>query len=274
MKTIIFVWSHNFNIDKEHLKKYNYFNETNFYFGLGDLIRATLALYSLSKKMKFDFLVDIQLHPISNFLKNYTHKYSKEVLLNKNNIDYICYGATKDYINEMPDDKVAFIFTNEFYNEEVSKDMQNFIKNIFIPNDIFQNYINKRLSIIQMKSYNIIHYRLSDDSFFKKEKKEKKEKYDKLINHINKYKEPNDILITDTQEFKKEVFKQTDIFMFDNKICHLGLCKEIDDIRDTLFEFFLITKSLKIKTYCKIHKVSGFVKWIGEVYDIPILITS
>jgi hypothetical protein len=269
MKTVIFVWSHNFNINKEHLKKYNYFNETNFYFGLGDLIRATLALYSLSKKMNFEFFVDIQLHPISNFLKPYNHKYSKEVLLNKNNINYVCYGATKDYINEMSQDKISFIFTNEFYEQEVSKDMQNFIKNIFIPNDIFQNYINQRLSIVKMESYNILHYRLNDDEFLKKKTKIN---YNNLIKHVNKYKEPNDILITDTQEFKKKVFEHANVFMFDNKICHLGLCNEMDSIRDTLFEFFLITRSKKIKTYCKIHKVSGFVKWIGEIYDIPILI--
>ena len=62
--------------------------------------------------------------------------------------------------------------------------------------------------------------------------------------------------------------------MFDNNICHLGRSKYVDAIKDTLFELFLITYSKKIKTYCKIHTVSGFVKWISEIYDIPIQILS
>ena len=39
MKIVIHTWTHTFNIHQEHLKKYN---ETNFYFGLGDLIRLIL----------------------------------------------------------------------------------------------------------------------------------------------------------------------------------------------------------------------------------------
>ena len=58
--------------------------------------------------------------------------------------------------------------------------------------------------------------------------------------------------------------------MFDTKICHLGLSNDIDEIRDTLFEFFLLTYASKIKTYCKIHEISGFVSWISRIYDVPL----
>ena len=58
--------------------------------------------------------------------------------------------------------------------------------------------------------------------------------------------------------------------LFDTKICHLGLSTDPDSIRDTMFEFFLIAGASKIKTYCKIHKMSGFVKWISQIYNIPV----
>jgi hypothetical protein len=86
----------------------------------------------------------------------------------------------------------------------------------------------------------------------------------------NNYKEENDILVTDTKSLKQYLYLNSDIFIFDTKICHLGLCVDSDAVRDTLFEFFLITQCSKIKTYCKIHHISGFVKWISKVYDIPI----
>ena len=95
-----------------------------------------------------------------------------------------------------------------------------------------------------------------------------------MVHSLNSNKENNDVLVTDSLSFKEYAFLNTSIFIFDTKVCHLGLSKDYHAIRDTLFEFFLITRSTKIKTYCKIHKVSGFVKWISEVYNVPIQILS
>lgn len=272
MKTIIFTWSQKFNINNEHLEKYNYLKETNFFFGLGDLIRATIKLYSLSKKMNFHLIVDLQLHPISPFLKVNKHEYSFLVLKNKNNIDYVCYGAVVDYINSKPDDSISFIFTNDFYQGEITEDIKIFIKNLLQPTDPFQKFINNKLEKIKNKPFQILHYRLNDDEFLNKNVNNEN-KYKNLFNQFLKIKEDRDILISDTQTFKDYIFKQNGIIMmFDINICHLGLSTNKDAIRDTLFEFFLITYSSKIKTYCKIHQMSGFVKWVSKIYDIPVSI--
>ena len=272
MKTVIFTWSQNFNIDKDHLEKYNHLNETNFFFGLGDLIRASIKLYSLSKKMNFHLIVDLQLHPISSFLKVEKHEYSFLVLKNKNNIDYVCYGAVQDYINTKPDDSISFIFTNDFFDGEITEDIKKFIKNILQPTDIFQKFINKKLDKIKYKPYQILHYRLNDDEFLNKNVNFEN-KYKNLFNQFLKIKEERDVFISDTKSFKDYIFQNNgNIMMFDNKVCHLGLSTDKDAIRDTLFEFFLITYSSKIKTYCKIHTMSGFVKWISKIYDIPVSI--
>ena len=270
MKTVIFVWSHHFNIKKEHLEKYNYLKETNFFFGLGDLIRATIKLYFLSKKMNFHLIVDIQLHPISSFLKIEKHKYSNLVLLNKNNIDYVCYGAVEDYINSKEDNSISFLFTNDFFEYDITEDIKRFIKKILQPTNIFQNYINNKLKKIKKKPFQILHYRLNDDEFLNKKVNNDK-KFKQLFDELVKIKEEKDVLISDTKSFKDYVFlNDVNIMMFDINICHLGLSSDKDLIRDTLFEFFLITYSSKIKTYCKIHQMSGFVKWISLIYDIPI----
>jgi hypothetical protein len=272
MKTVILIWTHHFNINKEHLEKYNHLKETNFFFGLGDLIRGSLKLYSLSKKMNFRLIVDLQLHPISSFLKVEKHEYSHLVLKNKNNIDYVCYGAVEDYINMKPDNSISFIFTNDFFPGEITEDIKKFIKNILQPTDIFQKFINNKLEKIKSKPFQILHYRLNDDEFLNKNVNNEN-KYRNLFNQLLKIREDSDVLISDTKSFKDYVFQNNgNLMMFDINICHLGLSRDKDAIRDTLFEFFLITYSCKIKTYCKIHEMSGFVKWISKIYDIPVSI--
>jgi hypothetical protein len=269
MKTIIHVWTHEFNISQPHITKYNYYNETEFYFGLGDLIRSTIKLYELSKTMNFRLIVDIQLHPISSFLEIQKTEYSDFVLQNKNNVEYVCYGAVEDYVNET-NKNVSLILTNDFFIGIVSPDCKNFMKNLLKPTPEYQQYIDFQLSKIPFANYNIIHYRLNDDEFKNGGVGKNIEYLNSIINSLNSNKENNDILVTDSLSFKEYAFLNTSIFIFDTKVCHLGLSKDYHAIRDTLFEFFLITRSTKIKTYCKIHKVSGFVKWISEVYDVPI----
>jgi len=269
MKIVIHTWTHNFNIDKKHIKKYNYYNETNFFFGLGDLIRSTIKLFYLSKKMNFRLIVDIQLHPISHFLKNEKHEYSDLVLKNKDNIDYVCYGAVEDYVNQHNDNEIMFILTNDFCEEQnINNECKDFIKKILTPKHDYELFIQRKMKTIPYSNFNILHYRLNDEEFLKKKSSVV---FEEVYDNLQKNKEWNDILITDTSKFKQFVFlKNNPVFMFDIKICHLGLSKNHDEIRDTLFEFFLITKCSKIKTYCKIHEMSGFVKWISKIYDIPI----
>jgi len=286
MKTVIHTWTHEFNIDQIHLNKYNYFNETNFYFGLGDLIRSTIKLYYLSKLFNFNLIVDLQLHPISEFLKVEKHEFSEYVLNNKHKVNYVCYGAVEDYLKNIQsksesepesgsesesnyENDVHLILTNDFYElEEIDNDCKNFIKKIFTPTEIFKQFIFNKINKIPFNKYTIFHYRVNDNEFLNKNEDIN---YEYFLNHLLKHKENNDVLITDTKKLKKYLYLSDDIFMFETKICHLGLSKDSDEIRDTLFELFLVIYSSKIKTYCKIHSVSGFVKWVGKVYDIPIV---
>lgn len=267
MKTVIHVWTHSFNIDEEHLKKYNYFNEVNFYFGLGDLLRSTIKLFYLSKNMNFKLIVDLQHHPIYDFLEKNENEYTELVKENKHNVDYVCYGAVEDYINEN-NNEILFILTNDFYFGEIDEECKLFMKSILTPNEKFKKFIDQKMKTITFDKYNIIHYRLNDNEFLNKDNNHS---YDILLENYKNNKEKNDILITDTKGFKKFLFLNEDCFIFDIKICHLGLSIDKDEVRDTLFEFFLITNCSKIKSYCEIHQISGFVKWISEIYDIPLV---
>jgi hypothetical protein len=268
MKTIIHVWTHTFNINKDNLEKFNTLNEKEFYFGLGDLIRSTIKLFVLSKKMNFNLYVDLQLHPIADFLDIPFNPLSENVLKNKDNIDYVCYGGVEDYINSHKDNEIMYILTNDFYHGEISKNEQDYIKTILKPNTKFQNYIDLVLAKIPFDNFNIFHLRIGDDFFHNKQSNIS---VSELISFVRTTKDKNDILITDSEVLKKEIFLNEKIYTLNTYICHLGIETNKDKIRDTLLEFFLISKSKKIKTLCKIHQVSGFVKWVSLVYGIELI---
>ena len=265
MKTVIHTWTHHFNINNEHLKKYNYLKETEFYFCLGDLIRSTIKLFYLAKQLNFELIVDIQLHPISEFLKINDHKYSEYVFENKTNVNYVCYGAIEDYINDSKED-VIMIITNDLYEGDVDEECRSFIKNIFVANDKMERFISLKMSYIPYKTYNIIHYPAIESDILNKNEEFLHKTY---LNYLTMSKEYNDILVTESKSFKNYIFLYNNVFFFDLKRCHLGLSRDSDSIRDTLFEFFLITKSSKIKTYCKVYQLSSLIKWISKIYNIP-----
>lgn len=267
MKTLIHVWTHHFNIDQNHVSKYNHLGETNFYFGLGDLIRSTIKLYYLSKKMNFNLYVDLQLHPISQFLTLPFNPFSQLVLDNRDNVEYVCYGAVEAYISNAQQNKILYILTNDFYDGEVDEDCKEFIKSILQPSPKMEEYVNYVIDNLPFSNFNIIHVRIGDQ-YFNNKKTDVNLK--EIMKIISSHKTENDILITDTPYLKKEMFINESIFSLNTLICHLGLETNPDKIRDTLLDFYLMTRCASIKTYCKIHEVSGFVKWVSIIYDKPL----
>ena len=92
MKTIIQVFTQKIVKDRN-------FKDTSGYWGLGDLIRGTIHLYQLSKKLNFKLIVDYQLHPISNFLKECNHEYSELIKSNKDNILFVIQQNPSNKLN-------------------------------------------------------------------------------------------------------------------------------------------------------------------------------
>ena len=89
---------------------------------------------------------------------------------------------------------------------------------------------------------------------------------------MNEHKESNDILMSDSHHFKERVMAGNHgIFLFHIHVGHLGYSHHVDNIKDTLFEFFMVIKSSKIKTFSNYGHISGFVHIAHCVYDIPLV---
>lgn len=272
-KTIIHVWTQEFlELDV---------NKTENFFGFGDLIRCSIQLYKLCKCMNYNFILDISLHPISQFYNEYKHKYSELIKDNKNNIYHIPEYMMLRYIsiNIKKQDVVYFIsnFGSSIYehnfceNKYETIERVNYFKKIFTPNDSFMNYLNTNYQDILNTNYNIIHYRLGDEYLLNKNT----ESFDKIYIHLCKIYNNNSIFICDSNEFKKYILEKNNkninkIKMLNTNACHIGKCKDSNMLKNTLSELYIISNSKHINTYSTYEWVSGFVCHISRLYNISI----
>jgi hypothetical protein len=258
-KIVIHTWTQNV----KNLKQ----TEIEHFWGLGDLIRGAVKLFQLSKKMNFELIVDIQHHPISKFLKCTNEKYKDLVNKNVKNIEFVMPGEVEKYIESNENDIIMFL-TNDLCDEtDIDDECKKFIKNIFTPTDFFNEYISIKMEDVSLDEYNIMHFRLGDEELVRQNVTQPT---NEIVDKLMKNKENNDILLSDSEYFKKYVQKNIDINMFGTRTVHFGYQNRPSEIMDTLFEFFLLMKAKKIKTYSIYSWISGFVYWVHKIYDVPL----
>lgn len=263
MKTFVQVFKKNFS---------NYHcDNTQYFHGLGDFLRSTLGLYILSKKHNFNLVVDFSLHPIKEYIEHVENDYSILVKSNENNIRLLYENQILDIINNNNNEEIIFLFgffELSVYDTPLTEDAMVFMKNLIKPNKIMLDYINLKLLELPFTNFNIIQYRLGDKILFNNNNNDKKEyNINDIIDNLDS---TNNILLSDSCEFKEFVRgKNLNIFIFDTKICHLGWYDNDMDIKDTLFEFFLVLKASNIKSFSVYHWPSGFTYAISFIYKIP-----
>lgn len=233
------------------------------YWGFGDIIRGMISVYQIAKKYNYKYIIDIQLHPISKYIKYSEHEYSQLIRDNKDNIYF--QSDPENYIKNS-NSSVIYFNTNKNINFSIklTDECKNYIKSVLTPTNELSEYIK---SIKPKKSYNIIHYRIGDDDTVENKDTDMSE----FIDNFNKNKEIDDILMSDSTRFKNQIKEISDIYLFDFEIGHLGVETDNIKIKNTLAEFFIMVGAKKIKTYSTYSWVSNFVEMVSKLYDIKII---
>ena len=80
------------------------------------------------------------------------------------------------------------------------------------------------------------------------------------------------ILISDNNDLNNYITKyNSNIKIFINKKCHTGVkSNDLESIKYTLFDFYIMSKSNKINSFSVYGHGSSFSKWCAEIYNIPI----
>jgi hypothetical protein len=260
-KTVILVWTQNCKNCKT--------TSTDNYWGLGDLIRGAIKLFQLSKKMNFNLIVNTILHPVSLHLKKQTSEYDDLIMANKHNIEFVFPGNVENHI-ENSQNKTIYFLTNDFCDEdEITDECKEFIKTILTPSNDILNLLENYNS----KNYNILHMRFGDEFITNKDIID-----DNFIDSVKTRIANNmDAIFMCDSFFVKErlkkdgFFENSNISFIDLDGGHIGYEQDAEKIRNTLLEFFIISKSNSIKTYSVYSWVSGFVFWTVKLYDIPLI---
>lgn len=257
--TIIFVWSQSYaNIVSD---------ATNNFFGLGDILRGTISMYQYSKKYNFRLIVDTQLHPISSYLKVQSHDYSELVQQQQNNIKFVCPDKIDTFLKTNKE-HTTLLFSNSHFITNITEDCKYFIKMLLTPKDDFKQYIMELLVAKPLPlNHSILHFRLGDSLMIRGEV----QNFETNVQLMIKHKESTDVIMSDSERFKEHLMTSfNDVFLYHIHIGHIGYKEHSIIIRDSLFEFFIITMAKKIKTYSVYTWVSGFVKIAHDIYDIPL----
>lgn len=252
-------------------------NTDNFW-GLGDIIRIMYFMYKKSFVSNYKLIIDISHHPISHYLEYIPHKYTNEVNNQLNTIQLITDNIDSTIENDFKNKDIIYIAVhcglNAYDKTDYDIDIKLFVKRYLRPIFEMKQYINQKINELQLSDINIIHYRLGDQELVQKNVDDiKMTMISKCYNHLLNNLLPNSLLLTDSNIFKNYIRENNmnNIILFNHTIGHIGFHNKLDEIKNSLVEFFIATKSKSIQTYSIYPWISGYMYSIHKVYDIPII---
>jgi len=260
--------------------------------GFGDYLRGCFCMQQLLRTVNtycgtnIEFDLDLTSHPMTSLLK---HSIKNSIIPYDTIINFkiVVVKLKKDPENEsyqlILEQMVNYlngIKTPTFYtfcclfeiHDEIPQSDKDFILSKLTPNNDMSMYIinTMRELNIQPKKYSVIHLRCVDELTFPDKPLSADyidyitELINSSIDHSKKY-----ILVTNHNDLKK-IFKNR-FASYTGKICHTGLdeIQPLDSVRDTMLDFFLMSKASDIVTLSPYDWGSGFSIQCAKLYNIP-----
>jgi hypothetical protein len=270
--------------------------------GLGDFIRSCFFIIQFCNKYNFQYEIIIN-HPIANFLNKFylPNAFNSNILNNRvfkfsetnwaesvfDNQNYIekfllikqKFNQYVDYLCSLPVvNHSVFSYNILFPYDQISTEECDVIRSIFEPSREISEKIDEILDSLELtkNEYIIFHVR-SGDSYLKGENKIFNSLYFEIIKNeiieiIFKNKDINILLIADNNEIKiilHEYFPFIKYLIYD--ITHIGegIQLDIDKVKNTMIDFYLIANSSSIFSFTSYPHGSGFSYWCSKIFNIP-----
>lgn len=262
MKTLVHVWTQSpCNV---------HVTDMAYRWGLGDQIRSTLGTLRFCERAGIQCIVDLSLHPISALLAQKKHTYSDLLQSNKNSIHALLTHELGPFLqNQFAISDVVFCYVAwgvDVYSIPPSPREIAAMNELLTPTELFASYIKDMTCALPWSEYSILHFRLGDTEVIQ-EKKDTN--YEPIFAIAKAHMTSTDILLSDSAAFKEKC--RLPLFTFKNPVAHLGFHTDVDKIKHTLFEFFLLKHATSIKTYSVYGWSSGFATVAAYLYNIPLI---
>jgi len=280
-----------------HVYQPRYINSTRAD-GIGDYLRGSYFLLEFCKKHNIPLIMCIN-HPMNNFLKE-TYLIADETILNKSvyyscNIDWVTIISDSGEITSIPDTsqkhnfekgllEIPIINGTRFFNCNffpflpIDSSHKQYVKKVLEPNVNLSRKVDTILKVLnlQPKLFVVIHVRFGDDCLLRNDFSNLSTiLFFNLLRKISYIRTPLPILlITDSNKVKKNILFHFKTFKaIFRPIIHLGegvdCSNRLDEVENTLIDFFLFSQCAKIFCFSTYIHGSGFSKWCAETYDIP-----
>jgi hypothetical protein len=236
------------------------------FWGLGDLIRGTIGTLQLCKKHGYKLIVDTHSHPISVFFKYSRTEYSDLIDELGENIPFKCQGELEKFILNSSNENPIVFMTNEQCIEPIEEDVKHFIRELISPSNEIVNDIDQIIQSLP-SDYIVKHVRLGDGEMVRNEQNTNKYMY--LLNRLRSIRTNKDVLFSDSYNFKNFANSQSGIMTLNTETSHLGYHTDLTKLKNTMIDFYLISKSKMIHSYSEYSWNSGFVYWSSIIYNIP-----
>lgn len=264
MKTVIFVWT-------QKLCNVNVTN-TQYIFGIGDMLRGTVGALRYCEKRGYECIIDISLHPLSQLLLHKRHRFSDLIQSNKNNIKYMSQlTAVKEIDAEIQGKDLIYFFSNFHLNvldTPASESIKKRVRELLTPNEYLESYISTLKSTIPFNQFGILHFRVGDDCLILQKDNDQYSNYLNIIKSANPDNQRRFVLMSDSAKLKE--LAKSFVFSLDGPVTHIGADTDIERLKHTFAEFFILRDSLIIFTHSAYFWTSGFVKFINYIYNVPL----
>lgn len=280
----------------DSIKKINNVYKNNFKnaptTGFGDFVRGCYFLMEFCEPL--NLIVDFHIYDsnIKHYLKYFSLKpiISKNIANNiykfeqincsfTNNNGIISYNFNNnndDFVNYLNSQPIylnnVFINTVNFPSHFVSQKHINCMKTILEPTDIFKIEINNLMNKLGLvkNDYITYHIRLGDNYIENQFELIQNNKLQQIINKLDLDNDNNFLLISDSVLIKNKLSKKyVKIKTIETEAIHTCQANDIDKIKYTLFDFYLMSTSKKIISFSIYPHGSGFSKWCATTYEIP-----
>jgi len=259
--------------------------------GLGDYLRGCFCLMQIATLLGIQFDMDMSNHPMSKYLMNNKDRstcidYSK--IAKYENINYIPINArtykknSSQFLNELvdhlnqqkPSVEHYYTFCNSFpIYDTFTENARSFVRHQLEPTEEMWNHVRERMTKLHImdRPFSVIHIR-SGDKYLLQHKTMSPIVVKKIAVPLKRKLVPGTtvVLLSDSNQIKillKRMYPQ--LIVQCSSILHLGEQDDDNGTKETLSDFFLMSKATSIVSISPYNWGSGFSKWCSVVYGIP-----
>ena len=251
--------------------------------GLGDFLRGSFFLLQIAMTYNLRFDIDYNNHPLCKFLykeKNTIHEnidYPNVYYYYPDNGEKTTQQFYNNFIKYLNYNKVEtlYLLNNNFPIKNITEFQSNFIKSKFLPNEELTNAITEEMNKLNIhpNNFSVIHIRTGDRFIVNDENLDDEliTKVDEILSKINL----NDPIVLFSDCNKLKIYlknKYPQIIININEITHLAIEHKPDNytsIKNTLADFFIMSKSNKIYAMSPYGHRTGFSEYCSKIFMIP-----